>query len=206
MDNSIFEEIDEEVKREKVITFIKEHAKIIAGVIIAIVIVIASYSTYLTNQRRESEIFTKKLMNVVYDYDGTLKSVERDLDHLIKNAPLEISNMARIIKLGVTGGNISNELIEISKNKDYDIVLRDLSVLMLVSRTMDKMDANESIKMLEEISFGDHPFKLSAQELIGVIALRANNIERAKAAFDAILADKNAPKSMLNRIKLLNLK
>ena len=174
--------------------------------IIAIVIIIASYSTYLTNQRRESEVFTKKLMNVVYNYDGTLKSVERDLDHLIKNAPLEISNMAHIIKLGVKGDDISNELKEISKNKDYDIVLRDLAVLMFVSKTMDKMDSKEAINMLEEISTLDHPFRLSALELIGVLSLRANNIEKAKAAFSAIESDKDAPESMLNRIKLLNLK
>ena len=206
MDNSIFEEIDEEVKRENTIKFIKKHSKVILGVIIAIVIIIASYSTYLTNQRRESEVFTKKLMNVVYNYDGTLKSVERDLDHLIKNAPLEISNMAHIIKLGVKGDDISNELKEISKNKDYDIVLRDLAVLMFVSKTMDKMDSKEAINMLEEISTLDHPFRLSALELIGVLSLRDNNIEKAKAAFSAIESDKDAPKSMLNRIKLLNLK
>ena len=206
MDNSIFEEIDEEVKRENTIKFIKKHSKVILGVIIAIVIIIASYSTYLTNQRRESEVFTKKLMNVVYNYDGTLKSVERDLDHLIKNAPLEISNMAHIIKLGVKGDDISNELKEISKNKDYDIVLRDLAVLMFVSKTMDKMDSKEAINMLEEISTLDHPFRLSALELIGVLSLRDNNIEKAKSAFSAIESDKDAPKSMLNRIKLLNLK
>ena len=205
MDSGIFEEIDEEVKKENTIKFIKEHIKSIMTVLIVIVLVIASYSTYLSNQKKQAEIFTKRLVNVVYDYDGTLKSVERDLDHLIQNAPQKISNMAHMIKLGLRGDDISNELKEVYNNTDYDVTLRDLAVLMLVSNSIEKIDAKEAIKMLEGITSAEHPFRLSAIELIGVVSLKNNDLERAKNSFAVILNDNKAPKAMRNRIKLLNI-
>jgi len=205
MDSGIFEEIDEEVKKENTIKFIKEHIKSIMTVLVVIVLVIASYSTYLSNQKKQAEIFTKRLVNVVYDYDGTLKSVERDLDHLIQNAPSKIANMAQMIKLGLRGDDISNELKEVYNNADYDVTLCDLAVLMFVSNSIEKIDPKEAIKMLEGITSAEHPFRLSAIELIGVISLKNNDLERAKDSFSTILNDKKAPKAMRNRIKLLNI-
>jgi len=205
MDSGIFEEIDEEVKKENTVKFIKEHIKSITAVLVVIVIVIASYSTYLSNKKKQAEIFTKRLINVVYDYDGTLKSVERDLDHLIQNAPTKIANMAHMIKLGLRKEDTSNALKEIYNNADYDITLRDLAVLMFVANSIEKIDAKEAIKMLEGITSAEHPFRLSAIELIGVISLKNNDLQRAKDSFSTILADEKSPKSMRNRIKLLNI-
>lgn len=208
-ENSIFDEINEELKHDEVLKFLKEHQKIVLCTVVLLIIGIVGYSAWYSNKKQRLEIITTGLYNEVYSSemtknDAAKKKTEAALENLEKNAPAELVPLISLIKTGrkisatedVT--KVAKQLLELSEKKGVDIVWRDLATLMYVSYKLEPED--KLLERLEKLTGEDHPFRFTAMEKIAMSHENKGDHDKAVEILTKITESKEAPKTMKERI------
>lgn len=203
--NDILQEVEEEMKQDKILNFIKTYYKQIIAGIVVISFGIMAYLSNLSESRRIAEEFTKKLTTVFLKTELD-SDYSRELEKIISNeeAPKPIKQIATTIQASNSKTGIE-ELKKIANDSSYDTILRDLAKIGFVYRSLDNNDLSKSdeiIKILEEMSSQNGPFKLLAVELLGVISFSNKNFEKAKEYFELIVNSKDAPRNLKTRAKM----
>lgn len=210
MDNSFLEEIEDEVRKDRLFTIYNQYKKHIIGVLITIIAIIIGYLQWLSHNNAVAEDITKQVIQIFFDYSSN-RDIKAKLQKLSEKANTHLSEISNVALAAIdlhssvqdvsdTGYKKLTKASETSK----DIVAKDLAILLLTSYDLDK--SNEYDKMIQKIellTFSNHPFRLIAMELLGVIAIKAKQLERAKACFDSIINNVNATDSMRSRAILL---
>lgn len=92
---------------------------------------------------------------------------------------------------------------ELSKNASADKLLRGFAQLQAASIRTSEADFTEMQNRLNDLMVADSPWRASARELLGVAALKAGKTDEARKAFEQILAERNAPQSVVQRAQTL---
>ncbi len=90
---------------------------------------------------------------------------------------------------------------DLSKTSGVDALYRELATVYSVSIQMDldKPDYTAMDKRLEPLTQTGHPWRFSALELQGLIAMQQGDSKKAKEIFNRIVADLNAPSTIKMR-------
>jgi len=212
-ENSIFDEINEELKHDEVLRFLKRHQNAALWAVILLVAGIVGHSAWYSQKQKSLEMSTTSLYNEIYSSkmrnDAAEKKTKAALENLQKNAPAELVPLISLIK---TGREISTtedmtktakQLLELSEKRGIDVVWRDLAILMYVSYKLESED--KSLERLEKLTGEDCPFRFSAMEKIAMIYENKNDHDKAIEFLTKITDSKEAPKTMKERIsKVIN--
>jgi hypothetical protein len=212
-ENSIFDEINEELKHDEVLRFLKEHQNTTLWTIVLLIAGIVGYSAWYSDKQKRLEMSTTSLYNEIYSSamknEAAEKKTKATLENLQKNAPSELVPLISLIKTGRELGTTEDitktakQLLELSEKRGVDIVWRDLAVLMYVSYKLESED--KSLERLEKLTGEDRPFRFSAMEKIAMIYENKNDHDKAIAFLEKITAAREAPKTMKERIaKVIN--
>lgn len=201
---SIIEEINEEVKHDEFMAFLKKHQNVVMTVIVLIMVGIFAYSSLKSRHQRLTEQVTAALINAIQAPHG---GNELMLDKLIADAPSEMKPLLSIIKYGQkletqseTAKN-AEELLAICSKYGVDEIWKDLATIIYASyRTKSPQ---ELIKLLEPLTTENRAFRFSALELMGMFYAETGEIEKSQECFKKILDHEETPKSMKERIKIL---
>ena len=202
---AIIEEINEEVKHDEVMKFLKNHQNIVLGIIIAIVIGIFAHSSWHSRRQKQLEQVTSALVNVVQSPHGQNDLM---LSKLIDDAPTELKPLLSIIKYGQrlqTQSEIeknAEELLALCNKNGIDPIWKDLATIIYVSYRVK--GTAELIKMLEPLTADDRPFRFSALEMLGMLYMDENNYEKSVECFKKILDHAEAPKTLKSRITIMS--
>ena len=207
-ENSIFDEINEELKHDEVLKFLKKHQNAVLYTIVLLIIGIVGYSAWYSNKKQRLEISTTSLYNEIYSSDiikndAARKKTEAALENLQKNAPSELVPLISLIKTGRSLSTTEDvtktakQLLELSEKKGVDVVWRDLAMLMYVSYKLETED--ELLKRLEKLTGEDHPFRFTAMEKVAMIHENKGDHDRAIEVLTKITENKEAPKTMKER-------
>ena len=212
-ENSIFDEINEELKHDEVLRFLKKHQNTTLWTVILLIAGIVGHSAWYSDKQKRLEMSTTSLYNEIYSSkmksDASEKKTKATLENLQKNAPAELVPLISLIKMGreisaaedVT--KISKQLLELSEKKGVDIVWRDLAILMYVSYKLESED--KLLERLKELVGEDHPFRFSAMEKIAMIYESKGDHDKAIEFLTKITDEREAPKTMKERIgKVIN--
>lgn len=212
-ENSIFDEINEELKHDEVLRFLKKHQNTTLWTVILLIAGIVGHSAWYSDKQKRLEMSTTSLYNEIYSSkmksDASEKKTKATLENLQKNAPAELVPLVSLIKMGreisaaedVT--KISKQLLELSEKKGVDIVWRDLAILMYVSYKLESED--KLLERLKELVGEDHPFRFSAMEKIAMIYESKGDHDKAIEFLTKITDAREAPKTMKERIaKVIN--
>ncbi len=212
-ENSIFDEINEELKHDEILRFFKEHKTTTSWIIILAVVGIVGHSMWYSDKRKRMEISTTALYNEMYSSalkkdavknDMSEKKLKATLENLIQNAPSELVPLVSLIKTGREMGTseettkVAKQLLELSEKKGIDIIWRDLAVLTYVSYKLEPAD--KSLERLNELTGESHPFRFTALEKIAMIYADKNDYDKSIEILTKIIDDKEAPKTMKDRI------
>lgn len=204
MENEIFDEIDEEVRQDKVIKFIKNNKRILLITVAVIAIAIMLVATYMSNKKQESELYTAKLVTLFFNINAG-NDIDREIDHIINNAPRKISDLAKLIKYSDNQKSCS-ELLNIYLNGKSDYVLRHMAFLGYVFRKLSDSSCNK-IDILHELdkilSEENIPFKIIFLELKGYILLEISDYNAALKIFEELLNEKSVTDVMKNRVNFV---
>ena len=207
-DNSIFEEIDEELKQDKMYAALKKHKNTITYTLGAIVLAIIAYSSWYSKKQQHLEAITTALVDILRD-PASEKSAAL-LGSLEEDAPSEIKPLLAILKCGKNlqvasvagGGKDMAELLALSKQNGVDIVWKDLALLVYAS--YNPVSSGQLIPELTPLTEENRPFKFMAMELLAFLYLNENKTERAMEYFQKILDHRDAPNTLKSIITMIS--
>lgn len=204
-DASLFEEIDEELKHDRMYANLKKHKNsIITGLVIAVFGIVA-YSSWYSQKQDKLEAITTTLVDVLRD-PGSDKSVKL-VDGFAEDAPSEIKPLLVILKSGrhiqlsKAVKENAEELLSLVNKEGVDIVWKDLALLICASHNLLK--EKNLVATLDPLTEENRPFKFMAMELIAFWYFNEKQQEKALQYFQKILDHEDAPKTLKNRIFMI---
>ncbi|MBO4405233.1 MAG: tetratricopeptide repeat protein [Alphaproteobacteria bacterium] len=212
-ESSIFDEINEEIKRDEFLKFLKKHQNMVSWVVILVVAGIIGHSAWYSNKKKRLEMATTSLYNEIYSSPMKSEAGEKKskavFENLIQNAPSELVPLISLIKTGREIGTAADtsatakQLLELSEKRGVDVVWRDLAVLMYVSYKLEPDD--KSLERLQKLAEGDRPFRFTAMEKIAMIHANRKESDKAIEILTKIIDNKEAPDTLKKRVaKVIN--
>lgn len=201
---AIIEEIDEEIKQDEMVAFVRKHSNAVVGGLVAVIVGIVMYSTWHERRNKKMEDITNALLTIIQNPSSGDNLM---LGKLIESAPSELKPILTLIKRGrqvMLGGANEEDLkpiLELANRGGVDIVWRDLAMLIYVSYS--SKPSEELIKLLEPLATPERPFKFSAMEFIAMFHMNAGETEKALKCLNDIVNNPESPKTMKERIKTL---
>jgi hypothetical protein len=202
--NSIIDEINEELKNDQLLAFLKKHKDLIIATVVIIVIGILAYSSWYSRRKQQMAEITNTLVEVLQS-----PTAERHIimDKMIEDAPSELIPILTILKLGRNLSRLkdvvenSGALLELSKKRGIDIVWKDLATIIYVSYGLKT--AGELIELLHPLTNDGRPFRFIALEFTAMNYEKLGNHEKAKEILKQIIASSEAPKTLKKRVSIL---
>ena len=201
----MFEEINEELKHDQMVAFVRQNLKMIASILVTVILGIIIYSTWQDRQKRKMEDITNALLTVVQNPSS---KDERMLGKLLESAPAELRPVLMLMKsgkqlmMGESAEKTLQPILDLSNRRGVDIIWRDLAVLIYASYSTKS--SQELVKMLEPLTEEKRPFRFSAMEFIAMAYINDGKGETAVEYLEKILNNNEAPKSMRERITILS--
>lgn len=204
-DVSLFDEIEEELKQDKMYANLKKHKNSITAGLVVAVFGIVAYSSWYSQKQNKLEGITTALVDVLRN-PGSEKSA-KSVEGFAEEAPAEIKPLLVILKAGrhiqlsKAVKENADELLALTKKEGVDIVWKDLALLVCASHNL--IDGKSFVATLEPLTEENRPFKFMAMELIAFWYLNEKQEERATQYFQKILDHGDAPKTLKDRIFMI---
>ena len=207
-DNTLFREVDEELRREQILKIWKQYGTYIVAVAAAIPLGVGGYQIY--GQRQQAAI---EASGTAYDAAAQLISggkpeeARAALDKIAKGGPVGYATLARLrlaatdAKAGKTDAAVATYQA-LAKDGD-DKLLADFAKLQAASLRLDVADWTEMQNRLIELTDNANPWRFQAREMMGLAALKHGQIEQARKFNTLLLGDKNVPPAVLERVNIM---
>jgi hypothetical protein len=204
----IFREIDEELARDRAEKLWKRYQTPV--IILAILIVIAAgawraYDHYRTKEAEEAGARFQAALQL--SRDGKTKEAEAALAEISKSGPQGYALLAKFRAASDMASDDADGAVKIfdalAADTSVDAGLRDLARMRAAIIRLDMADAGELQRRLEPLAQAGQTYRNSARELLGVAALKRNDLEAAGKWFDMIVTDATAPAEIRQRAEAL---
>lgn len=202
----IFREIDEELRRERLEKLWQRHGKLIIAMAAAVVVGTAAYvgwQRYDENRRLALAEQYGAAVALADPNAGDLAKADAALAQLADQgggygALAALERAAVKAKAGDLDG--AGAIYEQLANKDSEPQnLRDLARLLRAMRLLDSGDPAALKASLEPLTAPDNPWRFSARELIGLLALKSGDRAQATEVFTQLADDQSAPAALRAR-------
>jgi hypothetical protein len=196
--SDIFREVDEEYRQEQFLRFWHENAKSIILILIVAIAVASGISLWKAHHRKMQEEQTLALSQALDTTDGKPPAEARDImvkaaDTLTgsRKVAAEMAAARFAAKAGDTDGAVK---LYAAVADDHDAT-DSAAIARISSLTLriDSGDPDQLSKELQPFTGDDNPYRFSARQLEGVLALRQRDYAKAKDIFTALAADPATP-------------
>lgn len=199
-----FREVDEEVRRERILGFWKKYRIAIIVLAIAAIAATAAFRVYENNR-------IQKAAEAGARYEGALQAAREGkpaeaiaaFDALAKDAPKGYADLARLraadeiaVKDSKAGLGAYEALIA---DRDYTKSFQDVAHLRAAWLRLDRDDPKEFEQKFAPLAGPTFTYRNSIRELLGLAALKRKDFEAAGRWFDAIASDLQAPAALRER-------
>ncbi|MFP6731411.1 MAG: tetratricopeptide repeat protein [Alphaproteobacteria bacterium] len=203
--SDVFNEVDEEVRQEQWQKLFRAYGAYIIGAVASFIAVFAgsiAWDEYQTSQRQfESERYVAASQTLS---DGDPSLAAQQFGALADDAGDGYGALARLreadalAKAGDMTGAVAT-LDRLADDSGADMAFRDLARLITVYQLMESASRDELDRRLAPLLSDESPWRASARELSGLIALRAGETSAARDMFTAIVEDSASPSSARSR-------
>lgn len=203
----IFREIDEELRQERYEKLWGRYGRYAIGLMVAIVLVFAGWQGWNQYERTQRENASAQYAAALQLLaDGKNSEAESLFASLAEKGGESYGALSRFhqsalkAKAGDMAG-AAKAYQEIAADSSLDDALRDAALLFSVTHEMDvaKVAPKALLARLEPIVSGAGPWRHSAWELAGLLALKSGDEAGAKVHFQKIADDLAAPANMRSR-------
>ena len=198
--SDIFQEIDEDLRQDKVARLWKAYGKYLVALAVFIILVIASYR-FIEHKNEKNREQTSELYELASETDrsGNKKAAIELFSDEMFDENIGYSIISRLKKAALAKSNNDLEgaeivLKEIITNEDIPLYLRDLARLKLFAS-----DSDNNSSQLEVLIEEEGPWKFLALELKGGIQLEGGNLKEARSIFKELTDDANTPNNLRRR-------
>lgn len=202
-------EIDEELRRERLLMLWDKYGTYVLGVALAVVIGVGGWKFYETQQASASEGASTRFIVALNAFAVKRPSEgQKALEELAATAPAGYAGLARLrlaaheASEGRSAG-ATKIYEELSKDSGVDPLLADFARLQIAMLKMDNGLFADVKNRLTPLSVESNPWRHSARELLGLAAYQSSRSAEARNHFQRLAADKQAPPGVAERAKVM---
>lgn len=205
----LLDEIKEDLRNEQAKRFWKNYGRYIIAAVVALVLgtgLTSGYKQYAAHQAAmdAGEFSTAmQLANEKKADEAVKKLSDLALDGTSGYKTLALFSKANLALKAGKADEAAAAYDQVADNADIDPLYRGLATIYSTIIRMDLPNADLAAldAKLQPLTLAGKPWRFSALELQGLIAMQQGNKEKAKNIFDRIAADAEAPGTMKQRVQ-----
>ncbi len=207
MSDNFLREIDEEVRRDKAADLWKKHGNLVIVLLVLLVAGVGAWRFWQFRQEQAAQAVSARLESALKaSRESRAEDAEKLLGELTKDGGTGYGLIARFraaaeaARREPADGAIAFDAL--AADATIDQTFRDLARLRSGTLKVDTAPYSEIKLLLEPLATATGTWRHTARELLGVSALKAQNIDDAGRWFDQIAVDRDAPQALRQRADL----
>ena len=206
VEDSIFREIDEELRQENFAKLWKRYGNVIIAGAVVLVVAVGGYQgwqTYdLSNRTQQGERFDTALRSVQV---GSVESALSELKVLHDDSGAGYRLLSAFQNAGLQARmgdetSAAASYDRIAEDSGFDQIYRDLARLLAATILINTENSDqEIISRLQSLNTTDNPWRHGTRELLAVAAERSGDKEKSRSLFKALSEDATAPQGIRQR-------
>lgn len=206
--SDIFNEVDEEVRREKLKQLWERHQGLIIGGAILIVVAVAGWRGYEWWQAKQAAAAGSAFQSAMaLSTEGKHAEAEAAFNKVAETGTAGYRDLARMQAAAETAQHDPKAAVQayeaLAADTRLSDTMRDLAALRAGLLLVDTVTYDELRQRLEPAAGAERPFRNSVREILALSALRANNIAAARQWSEQIMSDLTASAGQRQRIQML---
>lgn len=196
--SDIFEEVDDDLRRDRTQALAKRYGGVVVGVAVAIVAGTAGYKAWQQWRTDQRQTATIELLNAM---ETASKDASGNVDALVayarQGAPGDLATLARLeagaalARSGKTDDAVA--VFDTVATGQGDVVYREAAALLAVMHQIDKGDPAQLSGRLDALAAETSPWRYVAREMQAVLAIRSGDTAKAETIFKQLSEDAGAP-------------
>jgi hypothetical protein len=202
--SDIFREVDEDLRRYKMMRLFKRYGGLAVGVALVIVVATAGWVAWSNWRQTQREADTAQLVAAL-DSAATAPAKSADaLAGFAGKAPPDLAALGRLSEAALRSHDGNGEAAiaiydALAAGTGVPPIYRDLATLLSVMRQSANGDAAALQARLAPLTVETNPWRHSARELTAVLAARAGDKDRARTILQQLADDVQAPAGVRSR-------
>ena len=194
--NQIFNEIDNDLKQDKLLNFFKKNKFIIViiiSLILLIIFIIVGKNIIFENRAKKNTQEYVIILNLIKDkkVDEAKKRLE-----ILKDSKINLYKVLAISKLLELSKENKNEqilILDYAIKSDIEKNDKDLFKIKKALLAFDNSDEQQFLNLLNPVDFKNSPWRVLSLEILGDFYLSKGQKIKAKDVYDQVLKIQDVP-------------
>ncbi|MEO1039455.1 MAG: tetratricopeptide repeat protein [Pseudomonadota bacterium] len=201
----VFDEVEEELRKERYQTLLRQYGPWVGGVAVAVVVGVAGYEgwkAWRTNEAAQASDRYVQALDALADGDD--EAADARLAELAADGPRGYGALATMQRaaLALEAGETSQaaRLYEEAAQRSPDPMLRDLATYQAVLSDFDALSFDDIALRLEPVADSGGALALLARELMAAAAVKDERWDEARGRYDTLSFALDTPPGMQRRV------
>jgi hypothetical protein len=204
-DDSFLREVDDELRRERVGSFMTRYGWYILGAAALLLAAIGGYIWWQHRQTVQAGGYSEKLVQVIEQIDANnARAAAPAIDELAaSNSPgYRVAALFARANAQVATNAVPaaiETLKGIAADADAPQPYRDAALIRQTQLEFDSLNPGQVVQRLQPFAQAGNPWHGSAGEMLGVALMKAQRTDQAARVFEALSRDQTVPESIRAR-------
>ena len=201
-DDSLFREVDEEVRQEQYKKLWERYGNLLVGLAVLVIVGVAGYEGWRFWQTKQSEAAGDSFFAAAgLAADGKAEDALKAFEAVANTGFVELAKLREAAVLA--GQGKAEEAVKIydaiAANAGLSQSLRDLSRIRAAALLADKSAFTDIETRLKDLAAAGNPWRHVAREIMAAVQFRLKDYKGADTQVQAILADPETPPALRQR-------
>jgi len=205
--DAFFREVDEDVRRDRMIDFFQRYGKIVAGLVVLALVALAGWLWWKSHLVQQAGLDSEKLAPALANLEAGNSPSPVDAAALAEAAKSPRDGYRALGALALAGtaamkGDIAGAASRydaLAADEGLSQPVRDVALLRSIAVQFDKLPPAQVIARLKPLVVPGNAFFGSAAEMTALAELKQGHTDVAAKLLATIARDKNAPASLRGR-------
>ncbi len=209
VDDNVFREVDEELRRERLAKLWELYGVYVVGVAVGVVLLMLGGIWWQNKQISDRQAAGDKFIEALRDVSkGEDKKAEDAFKGLINDSPAGYELLARLhlaASKASSGETGEAEILykKVALDPSADKILRDYAKLNLAILRLDAATYDETLAALGEFIKPGAMWRGTANEVIALAAYKEGKLDIAKKRYSEIIVEAGAPSALKRRAQVM---
>lgn len=205
-DESLFREVDEEVRQEQLKKLWAKHGNLITALVVGLVLAVAAYKGWQYWQLKQSEAAGATFFQATsLIAEGKHDEAEKLLGGITHTGFATLARFRTAADYAAQGkvAEAIKAYDALAADTAIDATLRDLARVRGGYLKVDSVAPEDLVKQLGDLDKDDGSWRLPVREIIGLSAYRTQQYQMADKYLNMVLADRETSAGMRQRVQMV---
>jgi hypothetical protein len=208
-DESLFREVDEEVRRQKLQDIWNRWGNIFIGVSVAVILVVAGYKGWQYWEHRQAEQAAREYFAAMaLASQGKAEEASKKFAELAAAGHKGYAVLARMhLAAGLAASGKADEAVkiydQIAANTDLDSNLRNVARIRAAFLVVDRASRDDVARRVSDLNAPNSVWRNEAREILALSAYKAGDFAETDRLMNEILSDQDSPPNLRQRAQLM---